>query len=113
MPATWVPCWQALTGPGHGAAAPTPKDSEAPPAQFDVYLDPDVVEKHASASTSDAPSVARNGWSRATPVSRTATTCPVPSSPCDHSWSACTDTGEFVDWIVLMPSSPTPTTGPA
>jgi hypothetical protein len=79
MPATWVPCLQALAAYVQGTPEPAPIWVEvplgqlpAPAARFEV--------KQASSTTL----LAKNGWALSTPVSSTATTWPLPVKPFAH-----------------------------
>ncbi len=92
MPATWVPCSHPSISVSHGSADPAANELVALPGQRLVAPKLlSLLEKHASSTTLPD----RKGWLLSTPVSRIATTVPLPvtgmplSAPA-HALSACT-----------------------
>src|SRR5688500_8382375 len=84
MPATCVPCQQADSE--HGRALLLPICDDCPFGQTLVLRPATLLEKHACSTTRPE----KNGWAASTPVSRIATTHPLPSKPRAHAWSAPT-----------------------
>src|SRR5262245_14513031 len=86
IPATCVPWSHAHSAVEQVTPEAEPSCSSWPCGQIVVLFGGTVLEKHASSTTFPW----RNGWDELTPVSRTATTWPVPSKPCAQSRSPST-----------------------